>query len=139
MYLSSRSLAVMLAAGSDLDPRRTLELNQLMSPDQWGVQLLFEQRAISRDKPERCTFLFASAFPLSCLILDQRLWPDCVLDDVENKHRGHIDFPRGVKERRPLENAAMLQTEDYGVARKRFGNPPNTKFIRTADNLRLAE
>ncbi len=69
---------------------------------------------MSRENIERSTFFFASALPLSCLILDQRLWPDCTIVDVENcTHRGHMESPRETRERTPLENAAM--TESSGV------------------------
>lgn len=71
---------------------------------------------------ERATFFFASASPLSCLILDQRLWPDCAVADVENcEHREHMEFPRGVKNRKPLENAAMAENIMYRNCELREG------------------
>jgi hypothetical protein len=72
-----------------------------------GIRL--DARAISFDNAERWTFFFASTAPLSCLILDQRLWPDCAIDVVENcRHREQVNSPLGTNGRRPLEKAAIL-------------------------------
>lgn len=46
--------------------------------------LLFEAKAIERENSERWTFFFASTAPLSCLIFDHRLCPDCGAEVVEN-------------------------------------------------------
>jgi len=58
---------------------------------------------------ERWREIFLSALPLSCLIFDHRLWPDCAADVVENcRHREHINSPLGPKARMPLENVAIV-------------------------------
>jgi hypothetical protein len=73
-----------------------------------GIRL--DARAISFESAERWTFFFASTAPLSCLILDQRLWPDCAIDVVENcRHREQVNSPFGTNERRPLEKAVILE------------------------------
>ena len=56
-----------------------------------GEAILFEANAIERENSERWTFFFASTAPLSCLIFDHRLWPDCGAVVVENcRHREQI-------------------------------------------------
>lgn len=73
-----------------------------------AAKLRFDARAMSREKIDRCTFFLASASPLSCLILDQREWPDSSVAVVEKlRHLGHMNSVRGVKDRKPLENAAI--------------------------------
>jgi hypothetical protein len=67
----------MLVLDLNLGLRHTLHSNQ--HPGLKACRLLnilFEARAISLERLVRCEPLFASAFPLSCLILDHRLWPD---------------------------------------------------------------
>jgi len=78
------------------------------------MNLLFEARAISLERLVLWVPLLASAFPLSCLILDHRLWPDAKADVVEKRHREQNDSSRGTREmieRRPLENAGILQLD----------------------------
>jgi hypothetical protein len=84
-----------------------------------GIRL--DARAISFDNAERWTFFFASTAPLSCLILDQRLWPDCAIDVVENcRHREQGNSPLRASERRPLENAAILELVEIVSCRTNF-------------------
>jgi hypothetical protein len=80
----------------------------------------FDASAISFDMADRCAVFLASAFPLSCLIFDHRLWPDRVAGEVENRrHRGHklSELRKRLEDRRPLENAAILNVSFVSIER----------------------
>lgn len=73
------SLGFEFGSGPPPTFRQGLEARNL-----WAIFLHFDAMVISLEKSEFCVLLFASAAPLSCLILDHRLWPDCTIEDVEN-------------------------------------------------------
>ena len=102
----------------------------LESRNPFGRSLHFDAMAISLEKSEFFALLFASAVPLSCLILDHRLWPDCTIDDVENRrHSEQMKSPLRGKERSPLENTAIVLGKyckgDTGSKKHGFWSQPS--------------
>lgn len=61
--------------------------------------------AISWAKMERWRFLWASALPLSCLILDQRLWPESCSVVVEKERHVVVN---GVGDGRASERSTAM-------------------------------
>jgi hypothetical protein len=67
----------MLVLDLNLDLARTLQLESVpCAKHRRLMYILLEARAMSLDSMVRCEPLLMSAFPLSCLIFDHRLWPD---------------------------------------------------------------